>query len=118
MVTRNTQFNIGQRYLNGNEQFEDSNLVTAGGYFRLNDHWGFSFAEQYEIETSTLEGQTYQIHRDLTSWVASFGVNVRDNDGEEEFGVLLTFTLKDLPSVRVPLSLDADSLAGSGGKNR
>ncbi len=118
MVTRNVQLSVGQRYLNGNPLFEDSNLATLGGYFRINDHWGFSFAERYEFETSTLEGQTYQIHRDLSSWVASLGVNVRDNGGEDEFGVLLTFTLKDLPNVRIPLSLDADSLAGSGGKNR
>jgi LPS-assembly protein len=118
MVSRNVQLSIGQRYLNGSEQFENSNLTTLGGYFRLNDHWGFSFAERYEFETSTLEGQTYQIHRDLSSWVASLGVNVRDNGGEDEFGVLLTFTLKDLPNVRVPLALDADSLAGGSGRNR
>lgn len=117
MVTRNVQLSIGQRYLDGNEQFEDSNLATLGGYFRLNDHWGFSFAERYEIENSLLESQTYQLHRDLSSWVASLGVNVRDNDGREEIGVLLTFTLKDLPSVRIPLALDSDSAAG-GGKNR
>jgi hypothetical protein len=118
MITRNAQIGIGQRYLHGNPQFQDSNLGTLGGYIRLNDNWGFSFAEQYEFQDSTLESQTYQIHRDLSSWVASVGVNVRDNGGKEEFGVLLTLTLKDLPSVRIPLSLDADSLAGSGGKNR
>jgi len=118
MVTRNATLIIGQRYLNGNPQFQDSNLATLAGYIRVNDHWGFSFAEHYEFQDSTLESQTYQIHRDLSSWVASLGVNVRDNGGKEEFGLLLTFTLKDLPSVRVPLSLDADSLAGTGGRNR
>jgi hypothetical protein len=118
MVTRNVTLSVGQRYLNGSEQFLDSNLATFGGYFRVNDNWGFSFAERYEFEASTLEGQTYQVHRDLSSWVASLGVNVRDNGGKEEVGVLLTFTLKDLPSVRIPLSLDADSLASGGGKNR
>jgi len=118
MVTRNAQLSIGQRYLDGSEQFQNSNLATIGGYVRLNDHWGFSFAERYEFQDSTLESQTYQIHRDLSSWVASLGVNVRDNGGEEEFGVLLSFTLKDLPNVRVPLALDAESLAGPGGKNQ
>jgi LPS-assembly protein len=118
MISRNATLSIGQRYLNGNPQFQDSNLATLGGYVRVNDHWGVSFAETYEFQDSTLESQTYQVHRDLSSWVASLGVNVRDNGGEEEFGLLLTFTLKDLPSVRVPLALDADSLAGTGGKNR
>ena len=118
MVTRNAQLSIGQRFLNGSEQFEDSNLATLGGYIRVNDNWGFSFSERYEIEESLLESQTYQVHRDLSSWVASLGVNIRDNDGKEEFGVLFTMTLKDLPSVRIPLSLDADTLASGGGKNR
>jgi len=118
MVTRNVTLSVGQRYLEGSDQFADSNLATIGGYVRVNDNWGFSFAERYEFADSTLESQTYQIHRDLSSWVASLGVNVRDNGGKEEFGVLFTMTLKDLPSVRIPLSLDADSLAGTGGKNR
>jgi hypothetical protein len=114
MVTRNLLLSVGQRYLNGNEQFQDSNLATLGAYVRFNDNWAFSFSERYEFSDSTLEGQTYQIHRDLSSWVASIGVNVRDNGGEEEFGVLFTMTLKDLPSVRIPLALDAESLQGGG----
>ena len=118
MITRNVQLNVGQRYLNGSEQFADSNLATIGGYIRVNDNWGFSFAERYEFADSTLESQTYQVHRDLSSWVASLGLNVRDNGGEDEIGVLFTMTLKDLPSVRIPLSLDAESMAGTGGKNR
>ena len=118
MVNRSTQLSIGQRYLHGSKQFSDSNLATLGGYFRINDNWGFSFAEQYEIEDSTLEAQSYELHRDLSAWVASLGLNVRDNGGENEFGVILTFTLKDLPSVRMPFSLDANTLAGTGSKNR
>jgi hypothetical protein len=117
-VTRSVLLSVGQRYLHGNKQFSDSNLATLGGYFRINDNWGFSFAEQYEIEDSLLEAQSYVLHRDLTSWVASLGVNIRDNDGEQEFGMILTFTLKDLPSVRMPFSLDANTLSGTGSRNR
>ena len=84
----------------------------------LHHVWGFSFAEQYEIEDSLLEAQSYELHRDLTSWVASLGVNIRDNDGEKEFGMILTFTLKDLPSIRMPFSLDANTLSGTGSRNR
>ena len=75
--------------------------------------------ESYEFEDSTLESQRYELHRDLSSWVASLGVLVRDNRGVEDFGVILTFTLKDLPNLRLPLSLDPESLGGSGeGKNK
>jgi hypothetical protein len=118
LVTRNLQLSVGQRYLNGSNQFADSNLATFGGYVHVNDNWGFSFNESYEFADSILESQTYEVHRDLSSWVASVGVNVRDNGGKEQFGVLFTMTLKDLPSVHIPLSLDAQSLPGASSKNR
>jgi hypothetical protein len=38
-----------------------------------------------------------------------------------DYGVVVTFTLKDLPQVRLPISLDPDALASGGGgtgKNR
>lgn len=128
MVNPNIRLSVGHRYINGHNQFIDSNLLNFGGYFRLGENWGFSFREIYEFETSVLEGQTYQLHRDLSSWVASLGVVVRDNGGvkrttsnsTEEFGLILTFTLKDVPGVRIPLSVDPEGLLGGvgTGKNR
>lgn len=125
LVNPNMQFSIGHRYIGGNDQFSDSNLLSVGGYFRLGENWGFSFREQYEFEDSTLESQRYEIHRDLSSWVASLGVVVRDNggggqtndDNAEEIGLLLTFTLKDVPGLRIPLSYDPEGTS-SGSKNR
>jgi hypothetical protein len=115
MLNPNVNLSIGNRYLNGNKQFPDSNLATLGGYLRINDNWSFSFAEQYEVIGSTLQGQNYQIHRDLSSWVASLGVNIRDNGGKEEYGVTLSFTLKDLPNVSIPVALDPGTLTGLTG---
>ena len=61
----------------------------------------------------TLEYQSYQIHRDLSSWTAALGLVVRDNKvngfGSTEFGVLLTFTLKDFPSIAATISFDPQS---------
>ncbi len=105
MVTEGIDLTVGNRYLEGNPLFEDSNLLTFGGYLRLNENWGFSFYEQYEFDDSTMESQRYTVHRDLSSWVASLGVIVRDNRGEEELGVLLSFTLKDYPQVNLPINL-------------
>ena len=120
LVNRNASVSLGQRYIDGNSQFPNSNLVSFGGYYRVNDNWALSFHDQYEVTDSVLESQVYQVHRDLSSWVASVGVSVRDNRGVNDFGVLLTFTLKDLPNVRVPFALDPSTvLSGSGsGKNR
>lgn len=119
MVSPDVRVELGHRYINGNPFFIDSNLINLGAYVRLGDHWAISFRESYEFEDSTLESQRYELHRDLSSWVASLGFTIRDNRGEESYGVLLTFTLKDLPNVRLPLSIDPDVSGGTGdGKNR
>jgi LPS-assembly protein len=119
MATDYLRLTLGHRYISGNPLFLDSNLLDFGAYIRMGDHWGFSFRESYEFEDSTLESQRYELHRDLSSWIASIGVVVRDNRGVNDFGIILTFTLKDLPNVRLPLSLDPEGVGGSGGgKNK
>lgn len=120
MVNKSLSVNLGQRFIDGNNQFPNSNLVSFGGYYRVNDNWAFSFRDQYEFNDNVLENQVYQVHRDLSSWVASFGLSVRDNRGVNEVGVLVTFTLKDLPNIRIPFSLDPNAVTSGGGsgKNR
>ncbi len=120
-VNDRVQFNIGHRYLHENILFQDSSLMDFGGYFRFDDNWAFSFREQYEFNDSVLESQRYELHRDLSSWVASLGVLARTNrsNGKDvnDYGVILSFSLKDLPDVNVPLSFDPSGQTGSG-KNR
>jgi LPS-assembly protein len=123
LVNDRVQLNLGHRYIDGNILFQDSSLVEVGGYVRFDDNWGFSFRETYEARDSVLESQRYEIHRDLSSWVASLGVLARQNrrDGKEvnDIGVVLTFTLKDLPDLKVPISFDPSGQSGSGGaRNR
>lgn len=114
LVNRSLRLGLGQRYLSGNPFFENSNLVSIGGYYQLNENWGFSVQEEYEFDDSTLESQRYQIHRDLSSWVASLGLIVRDNrTGSSEYGILLTFTLKDFPAVSLPLGFDPQGSRGN-----
>ena len=115
LVTKNASVSLGQRYIDGNNQFPNSNLVSFGGYYRINDNWAFSFHDQYEFADSILESQVYQVHRDLSSWVASVGVAVRDNRGVNDFSVIVSFTLKDLPNIRAPFSLDPTALSNGGG---
>ena len=119
LVNRGIQLNVGHRYINGNPVIRDSNQLNFGGYFRMGENWGFSFREQYEFERSTLQSQRYELHRDLSSWVASLGFLARNNGGVNEFGMLLTFTLKDIPSARLPIALDPEgTTSSSSGKNR
>jgi LPS-assembly protein len=98
-------------------------VMDFGAYWRMNDNWGFSFREQYELKEGVLESQRYELHRDLASWVASLGllsrVNRRDGKEINDYGLILTFTLKDLPDVKLPLSFDPNGSGGSGsGRNR
>jgi hypothetical protein len=102
----NLQISFGHRYLNSAPFFDNSSLYVLGGYYRINDNWGFGVQEQYEGVTGVLEQQRYSIYRDLTSWVASVGAIIRDNGGVKEYGVLLTFTLKALPRFSFDLNFD------------
>ena len=104
------QVSVGHRYLNGNPFFQNSSLFVVGGFYRLNDNWGFGFQGQYEGTTGIFEQQRYSIYRDLTNWVASFGAVVRDNTGnKKEYGILLTFTLKAFPKFGFDLNFDPGS---------
>ena len=53
-----------------------------------------------------LEEQRYAIYRDLTSWVASVGGVIRDNNGVNEYGVLFSVTLKAFPKFGFDLNFD------------
>jgi LPS-assembly protein len=104
--TANTQLTLSHRYLQGNPFFLDSSLFTVGGYYRINDNWGFSFLEQYEANTNIVEQQRYSVYRDLTSWVASLGAIIQNNGGVKQYGVLLNFTLKAFPKFGVNANFD------------
>jgi LPS-assembly protein len=105
----NLQLTVAHRYLNGNPFFQDSSLFVVGGYYRIDDNWGIGIQEQYEGATGILEQQRYSIYRDLSSWVASFGGIIRDNQGSREYGVIFTITLKAFPKFGFDLNFDPTS---------
>ncbi len=101
------QVNVGHRYIEGNPYFVDSSDLTFGTYVRLNENWALSMSDEYEFVTHTVENQLYQVHRDLSSWISSLGLYVRNNGGSNlDFGITLTFTLKDAPQASLPFSFD------------
>jgi len=109
-VNEDLTFDIGHKFLSGNPYFANSSQLSFGSYFHINDNWAFSFDERYEFDDSTLEAQDYTIHRELSSWVVAFGVSLRNNlntttnKSVNDLGIILTFTLKDLPSLRIPVT--------------
>ena len=105
MPTRDWSFSIGHQYIQGNPFFADDSQFSFSTYWRMNDHWAFSLYEQYEYYTNVLQFQRYMIHRDLSSWIASIGAEVRNNQGgDQQLGVLLVMTLKDAPRITLPLA--------------
>lgn len=117
MVDPNFRFSVGDAIINDNPFFTNSNLITFSSYYRINDNWALSAREQYETNNHQLQYQSYELHRDLSSWTASFGFYVRDNQvngfGSVDYGVSLVFTLKDYPSISSPISFDPSS-SGQG----
>ena len=53
MVTRDVNLSVGQRYINNDPQFTDSNLFNVSAYLRFNDNWAFSFSESYDFAIKT-----------------------------------------------------------------
>ncbi len=108
LVDKDLSVNIGHRYIDGNPYYVNSSEFTFGAFLHLTENWSVSMNEQYEFKQSILEYQQYEVHRDLSSWIATFGIFDRNNGGSttNEYGVLLSFTLKDAPQVSLPLSFD------------
>lgn len=107
MPNENIEFSLGHSYLNNHPVFTDSNRIDLRGYARLTRDWGLGAIQLWEADDGVLEFQQYSIHRDFNYWVASLGVNTRDNRIQREFGVVLSFTLKDFPSSSLPFDMDA-----------
>ncbi len=106
MPDKNISFTIGNQYLENHPLFPNSNLWYTRFYLRMNDEWGFSMNHVYEFAVRELQYQSYSVHRDFTSWMASFGFLQRDNGGVKDFGVIFSLTLKDFPQVTIPLDTD------------
>ena len=127
-VSRDFMFTLTHRYLNNNAFFAPGSTLGVSGYYRINDNWGFGVREEYEFMSEPTAGvipgvttQEYQIHRDLSSWVASLGLMLRRNmsTGKDvpDTAVTLTFALKDFPTFALPVSFDPASMASTSQKS-
>lgn len=115
MPGKSVQLTLGHQYVNENPYFRDSNLIFTRLYTRVTDTWGFAMNQIFEMDDGTMEFQSYSLTRDLTSWMVSVGGMVRDNRrGLNEYGLLLSLTLKDFPQVNLPLDIDPNP-SGRGG---
>lgn len=105
-ASENLDLRIGYRWLNGHPVLIDSSRFDFQTYLRLSEHWGVGTMHVLEMEDGTVESQQYTVHRDLGNWIASFGINTRDNRFRAEYGFLISITLKDFPSVSLPFEMN------------
>ncbi len=104
--SKSTEIGLRYRFLSSHPTLEDSSRIDMRLYNRLNERWGFSAFQRWELDDGTVELQEYSLHRDLGSWNISGGLFRRDNRIRRELGFSLAFTLKEFPSVSVPITLD------------
>jgi hypothetical protein len=104
------EFGIGHRFLSDHPFFRDSNQVDFSLYSAITENWGISSYTRYEFEDSTIDYQRISLHRDLASWTASIGGIVRQTGlGDEEYGIILSLTLKEFPQVNIPVDFNPSS---------
>jgi LPS-assembly protein len=106
MPTPDFDFSFGYRILNHHPDLVDSNRVEFRTYNRLNEDWGVGTRQVIELDDGTLEQVEYSVHRDLGNWVGGLGFSRRDNRLQREYGMILSLTLKDFPSVSLPFRID------------
>jgi len=118
MPTRDFQVSIGNEYLDHDPFFGDDNLVDLRFYYRIDDNWSISTRDEYQVVNSTLQNEIYELHRDLSSWIASLGLEVENNGPGSNprilYALMFTMTLKDIPSATLPFDFDPSSI---GSKN-
>ncbi|MEO6054571.1 MAG: LptA/OstA family protein [Chthoniobacterales bacterium] len=117
LPVKDLSLRLGDQYIEGNPYFPNGNQITFSAYWHITDNWAVSMYEQYQAVENFFSYQRYMVHRDLSSWIASFGGEVRNNQGGPlEYGVVFTMTLKDAPQTILNGSFD-QTPAGAGAGN-
>lgn len=106
MPNRSTEIGINYRSLNSHPTLTDSNFLEVDSYYRLNEQWGIGSSHTWQLDDGVLEFQEYSVYKDIGGWSASLGVSQSDNRLQKEYAFGLRFTLKDLPSLNLPLTYD------------
>lgn len=100
----NWSWSIGHRFMRDDpvRGIVGNNLLINRMYYKLNENWGLSTYQYFDIEESRLQEHTYSIYRDLRSWTGALSFRFREDDLRgEDFTVAFVFSLKAVPSVKL-----------------
>ncbi len=92
---------IGDHYINHSAIFANSNNISFGLFYRMNEHWQFEMQEQFEAETGRLQLQQYTITRDLDSWQAAVTYSASQYNGQDNNAIFFSLTLKAFPQYQI-----------------
>lgn len=107
MPRENLEFNIDYRHLNNHPILRDSDRIVIEALARINDYWGVGTHHQFELVDNTLELQQYTGHYDFDSFVGSAGFFIRNNRAQDEYGLMLSFGIKEIPNLSLPIEIGA-----------
>jgi lipopolysaccharide assembly outer membrane protein LptD (OstA) len=92
---------LGHRYFRGEPSFgpdSDNNVIYSSIFLKFNENWASRITHHFEARDGTLEEQYYTLYRDFRSWTGALTFRIRDNrDGQDDFAVAFTFSLKASP---------------------
>jgi hypothetical protein len=97
----NWSWSIGHRFMRDDpaRSIVGNDLLINRAYFKLNENWGFSTYQYYDIDEARLQEHTYSIYRDLRSWTGALSFRFRDDEQSgDDFTVAFVFSLKAMPS--------------------
>ena len=108
MPSADFEFNIDYRHLDSHPILRDSDRIVLESFARLNEYWGIGTHHRIELEDNSLELQQYNIHYDFDSFVGSVGFFHRNNRRQDEYGFILSFGIKEIPSLSLPIEIGAE----------
>ncbi len=101
-------FGVAHYYLRDDERpsplglGEGNNIISGTFMFKMNENWAVRTSHHFEADEGRLQEQYYTLYRDLRSWTAALVFRVRENsDGEDDFTVAFTFSLKAAPRYNI-----------------
>lgn len=103
MPTRSLELDISNSNLTNHPQLYDSNLLNLGVNMRISEDSSLSAVLRWELNDTTLERQEYMYYRNMGSWVIGLGYYSYYNRIQYDRGVMLTFTLRDMPETNIPM---------------
>lgn len=97
----NWSYSIGHRYMADEPLFGTNfgnSLLISRLYYKLNENWGVSAYNYYDLEEGYMPEQSYSIYRDLRSWTGALSFRWRDDlQDRTDFTVAFVFSLKSIP---------------------